>query len=451
MSLLDRTDRSLVWLEAVLLLGLLVLSVVTSRSQRRAWLDASPSDDEKVHTPSPVNSLSMSGGLLLLLLAASLISSAGSFYALCAARPHGNWDAWAMWNMKARFFYLGHENWRLAVCDEVSGVRPDYPFFLPLTVARFWADGASEGTIASRMIAALYTGLVVLILIAGVARVRGIATAALACLVLLGANFFVLEGASQYADIEFSAFMLSAIVLLTMATHARHGANRLWALTGLLAGCAAWTKNEGLILCLAVCAAIITTCVVRKRIQHALVRCGMFLLGAAPFLLCVLSTKLAFAWRNDVFEDQTFSGAAQSLTDPARYRLFWQWLIELFPQYIDTRLFVLLAAFGLLARVSTRRSAHSGETPPGPDLSTATLTLVFVSGCYAFIYLITPHDLGWHMRTSLSRLVLHLWPSVLLVLFCAMPSLDEFPPRLSPQGPSDRSGPASRPWFKEIH
>jgi hypothetical protein len=36
---------------------------------------------------------------------------------------------------------------------------------------------------------------------------------------------------------------------------------------------------------------------------------------------------------------------------------------------------------------------------------------------YAFVYLTTPQDLAWHLRTSLHRLLLQLWPSALFVFF----------------------------------
>ena len=36
---------------------------------------------------------------------------------------------------------------------------------------------------------------------------------------------------------------------------------------------------------------------------------------------------------------------------------------------------------------------------------------------YFFVYLTTPHDLAWHVNTSMDRLLIHLWPSTLLAVF----------------------------------
>lgn len=35
---------------------------------------------------------------------------------------------------------------------------------------------------------------------------------------------------------------------------------------------------------------------------------------------------------------------------------------------------------------------------------------------YASVYALTPHDLAWHLETSLGRLLLQLWPLTLLIL-----------------------------------
>ena len=41
----------------------------------------------------------------------------------------------------------------------------------------------------------------------------------------------------------------------------------------------------------------------------------------------------------------------------------------------------------------------------------------------ALIYLLTPHELGWHLSTSSDRLLLQLWPSGLLFLaLCLAPT-----------------------------
>jgi hypothetical protein len=47
--------------------------------------------------------------------------------------------------------------------------------------------------------------------------------------------------------------------------------------------------------------------------------------------------------------------------------------------------------------------------------STSIIALMFAA--YFAIYVITPHDLTWHVKTSMDRLVLQWWPSFLFLFF----------------------------------
>ncbi len=52
-----------------------------------------------------------------------------------------------------------------------------------------------------------------------------------------------------------------------------------------------------------------------------------------------------------------------------------------------------------------------------------TVALLFVG--YWFIYLTTPHDLLWHLHTSMRRLVLQVWPSLVFSFFMIMKTPEE--------------------------
>jgi hypothetical protein len=49
---------------------------------------------------------------------------------------------------------------------------------------------------------------------------------------------------------------------------------------------------------------------------------------------------------------------------------------------------------------------------------TAAVLLLTLTG-YFFVYVMTPLDLGYHLATSLNRLFLQLWPSVIFLFFMA--------------------------------
>ena len=40
-----------------------------------------------------------------------------------------------------------------------------------------------------------------------------------------------------------------------------------------------------------------------------------------------------------------------------------------------------------------------------------------IAAAYYAVYLLTPHDLNWHLSTSIDRLTLQVWPGFLFALF----------------------------------
>jgi hypothetical protein len=53
--------------------------------------------------------------------------------------------------------------------------------------------------------------------------------------------------------------------------------------------------------------------------------------------------------------------------------------------------------------------------------ASAAALLLTLAG-YFFIYLITPRDIYWHLRFSLNRLFIQLWPSAIFLFFVALGS-----------------------------
>jgi hypothetical protein len=51
----------------------------------------------------------------------------------------------------------------------------------------------------------------------------------------------------------------------------------------------------------------------------------------------------------------------------------------------------------------------------------ATLLMLFLQlAGYFLIYVLTPHNIEWHLRTSLYRLLVHVFPSFLFLLFASV-------------------------------
>jgi len=69
--------------------------------------------------------------------------------------PHGGWDAWAIWNLRARFIFRAGESWPQAFGAFMP--HTDYPLLIPLSVVRGWAYLGSEVQIAPAATAAAGT------------------------------------------------------------------------------------------------------------------------------------------------------------------------------------------------------------------------------------------------------------------------------------------------------
>ena len=362
--------------------------------------------------------------------------------ALCAAitrslvHPHGDgWDAFSIWNLHARFLFRGGAAWRDGFSLLIPWSHPDYPLLLPASIAHFWSYLGRESQAVPAVIGLVLTFSTVGLLFSSLAILRGRTSAMLGGLVLLATPFFIEQGTSQYADVPLSFFVLAAISSLCLHHHlpedaANPRAQRLLVLGGLAAGFAAWTKNEGLLFLFALTAAQLLVYIREHNrgnsdptgsAEKASARpLGLFFAGLAPLLILIFWFKHSVAPHGDLFPDT--ASAIHKLMEPQRYWIVFRWYFKSFFRFGEWWLVpgtVALAIYYFLV-VRTKRDGRSR----GLDIGLITLSLTFAG--YFVIYLITPYDIFWHLRNSLNRLFLQLWPSaVFLFLLVAPGSVQE--------------------------
>ena len=182
--------------------------------------------------------------LAVLLLIATAAVAVSSFVAASAVYPHGEWDAWAQWNLRARFFFRGMADgsWREAFAPILAWSHADYPPLVPISIARLWTYAGRETVLAPIAFAGITAAATVLTAGLAAGRLRGAARGCLAASVILACPSFVRYAASQCADIALGFFMLAAFRRLVVVA----ARQRTWlVLAGIAAALAAWTKNEG--------------------------------------------------------------------------------------------------------------------------------------------------------------------------------------------------------------
>jgi hypothetical protein len=383
--------RGFCWVESTALasLGLVLWLAPGRRTPRRTIVSAPPY-----------------GTLLRLVFLAALISALLGIAGMFAVEPYGDWDAWNIWTMRARFLFRSGPAWRNAFAPIFA--HPDYPLLLSGAIARSWTWLGGEQARIPQFLAAAFTLLGAGLLTAGVARLRGSNQGWLAGLSLLGTVFYLVRGASMYADVPLSFYFLAAILLLALYDAGRHSAPGLLVLAGLAAGLAAWTKNEG-ILFLAVTLFVRTGLAWRRAGgRGALREAGALLAGAAPVVAVVVLFKVAVTAENDLAAGQSWHTLLPRLTDVSRsVFILKSFLGSLW--HVGKALVVILPLACLLAGGAPDR--RRGLLPGLAGILGAMLI------GYFFVYLATPNDLKWHVPTSIDRLLIQLWPSMLLAAF----------------------------------
>ncbi len=369
----------------------------------------------------------------LFLLAAAIAAAMFVFYAL--SKPHGEWDAWSIWNLRARLLFRSGDYWRDAFSNQIMWSHPGYPLLVPAIVAMCWTIARTESTAAPIAIAFLFTFSAAALLISCIGILRGRTQAFMAGILVLGTASFVQIGGMQYADIPLSFFILATLALLCFQDR-YPGDSRLSVAAGLTAGFAAWTKNEGLFFVAAVLVARAIAMQRSGKLDALVPQFWRLALGLLPPLAVLTFFKIRFAPPGDLFAQKPAAILAH-LAD------FGRWLTA-----IEGFVIMLFVFGGFLLPVAIALGLYSYlvrskiEEQDRLPLRTISITLVLMLAGDFVNYVLFPSDVAAQINTSLERAVMQLWPAGLLAFFIAAN-----PPQLVAQlvEPATKSKPAKRP------
>lgn len=364
---------------------------------------------------SPVAEPAPAGKLQVVLIVAAwfaFVAKLLQFVVRSLLLPHGLGDASIIWNMRARFLYRGGEHWRDAFADALACPHPDYPLLLPLSVVRCWHALGGETTLGPALVALIFTFATAGVLYGAVALLRGRGQGCVAALALLSLPLFVKLGCDQYADVPLSFFFLATAVLFCLHDALAPDDARWLVLAGTLAGCAAWTKNEGLLFLACVVPARLIAVAGRRGLRTYAREIIAFALGLAPAACALAYFKVALAPENDLVAAQGWQVTLGRLADPSRYG---QILTAAGRESLQTGGFLLPIYFLCLGRARGKRT-------PGAGFVFLLLGLMLLG--YLPVYA-TSYDLPYHLRTSLGRIFLQLWPTALFLFFLFVASPEE--------------------------
>lgn len=330
-----------------------------------------------------------------ILAAAAVIAMAfvfASIAAASAANPHGDWDAWAIWNLRAK--YLAGPVWQHAVATEIAVQHPDYPLLLSALIARAWKDGGTNNfdPALPSTLATLFFACGAALLASAAACIRKSSSLGwLSLLVLATSAGFISQVPSQYADIPLGVYMAAAVAcaLLDMPLAG-----------GLFAGLAANTKNEGIAFAVAYTVAML----VRSRRPAVL-------FGALPGLAAIGIFKIAYAPASEY---------AGRTPDFSRLGAIVEAALKSIPDLGFGLTNPLLLLLILIAGLRIAKNL-----PQARIWWACAAVFLVMKFSYLAAYLMTPADVKWQLGTSLSRLTAQLWLMLILLVLVRLRSLEE--------------------------
>jgi len=368
--------------------ALVVELLLLAWSAYEAYRHRARADKAASETQPPVAVLWIAGGLVLALgLATAASSTAWEF------NPQGNWDAWAIWNLRAKFLASPADLAPRAWSPALGAItHAEYPLLVSGFVARAWSAGNSLSAAVPQSTSYVFFVALLALVAGGVTVLRGRTLGLLAALALAAAPPLLREVPTQYADVPLAAYIAAALLFSLLDRPV---------LAGISAAFAAWTKDEGFLFLILFVAGI---AVFRRRSILAA------LAGAAPVGLLGVAFKFLLARGNDSQVTTSLPGAGHRIVDAGRYATtlaaFGREFIGMASGWYHPILPLIVLAVALHFDRERRRDATFCGTILGFQLLG-----------YFGIYIVTFHDLVWQLQTSLSRLLVQVWPALVLAAF----------------------------------
>lgn len=342
-----------------------------------------------------------------------------SFLLISLKNPHGGWDAWASWNMWARYIFRGGHLWREALYN-LSHDHPlpfpiqkpplslhIHPLLLPMSVARYWKYLNHETLAAPILISFLFTFATVGLISSALSLIKSKVHGLLAGLVLLGSPFFIQHGASQYADVPFGFFLLSTFVLIALQERFSDVNPNLLFLTGITVGLSLLTKNEGGMFLISV---IISYLVVSlKDKQKFYKKMFFFATGLLPILGVTLYYKAQINISTHLLSSLKSEIVMERVTNLHRYLSVGKAFVEHMIRFNGwSLLFVAVFLFLWGAKIKENQKK---------TIAVLSIVLIVLLIEYFLFHVAFIYDLQHYIRFGLDRLLLHLWPSFVFTLF----------------------------------
>ena len=301
------------------------------------------------------------------------------------AEKHGQWDAWAIWNLHAR--YLADPAYWQNMFQNTEHAHPDYPLAVPATIAFFSRLAGGFHLLIPYTVHVLVM-LCIPVLIYTEMNRKSLLVASLALLMFVTNDMYIIQGVSQMADTMLAFFFLAAFVCFDYARENR----QMIIISSAFLGLCMWTKNEGIML--AVVFVLFNARVFMLEWKRVLYGLGL------P-LIALLIFKIGYAPATDLVARQS-ADTLDNITDWGRYQqIYHSWIDTINEHYKTLKYLVVLYILYCMLRRKL------------PDRRLLVILTCLAS--YFMIYIFSHQDLEWHLFTSAHRLLHQLMPVVVYI------------------------------------
>lgn len=316
--------------------------------------------------------------------------------------PYGFWDAFTMWNLKAKVMFYESGNWlKLIRCL----THPDYPLLLPLNTLWGWSMLGSDSLFIPIAISLGVSLSLLFILFVFILNVSKYETALLSLLFAISAPRFIKTVNYQFADSLLSCYILIAGICFLLALDEKK--NIFAWIAGFSTGAACFTKNEGLLFFAVLYCVLLFYLLFNKDKKHVLGVIIYSLVGCFPFLITLFIFKKIVNMPNDIMDISRINNFPILISDLSRIKIIlYSFLKEI--NHWSLFFYCFLASFILNLNNFFRNSNKI-----------ITFTIFLTASGYLAIYLLTPRELQRHLDSSLYRTIAHLFPiSIILMFYC---------------------------------
>lgn len=326
-------------------------------------------------------------------------------------------DAVAIYAIKAKAFYLkggiDREILRNVIFEES---HRDYPLLLPFAECWMYRAMDSLNDLLVKIIFPLYylsTLAIFYSVLKKFIRRRG---SLLFTFMLSSVPQFAVFGTNGYADLPITCYYTASLLYLFLWMKEKGTPYLL--LSSLMSFSAAWTKNEGFMLSL-VNILVLTIFLARDRMGFAKKALSLAAY-VVPILLLItpwIFLKVTLGLESDIINKSTVTPANMIGNIGRIGPILYEYQKHVFgPKRWNIAWLLVLLVFIVRSRFLFKD--ESGYI---------AISIILCLLGYSLVYVISPRDLGWHLSTSASRLILHFLPaSMFWVALSTKSELDLF-------------------------